>query len=157
MVVTPATAPDHPVGQDKTQAEHDQHPHTPAPDQHRAGRTTKPMHEADARCVRMTMRSPVLGASGRSTAGHRLYASADVERLYRICLLRRLGLPLGEIGRALDDPAWNLRTAMTSHLAELEGRLEAAGRLRGRLTQLVGSIGTDVRPTTQDLLDLWRT
>lgn len=47
----------------------------------------------------------LLVASARSESGHRLYGAADVERLYQICLLRRLGLPLGEIGRALDDPA----------------------------------------------------
>src|ERR1700674_4998156 len=69
----------------------------------------------------------LLVASGRSEAGHRLYADTDVERLYRICLLRRSGLPLSEIGRALDDPAWNLRAAMTAQLRNLEERLEAAG------------------------------
>ena len=54
----------------------------------------------------------LLVASGRTEAGHRLYSDADVERLYRISLLRRLGLPLTEIGRALDDPAWSLGAAM---------------------------------------------
>src|SRR5919106_1126104 len=44
----------------------------------------------------------LLVASGRSDGGHRLYAAADVERLYRICLLRRLGLPLAEIRRVLE-------------------------------------------------------
>src|SRR6266545_2053196 len=39
--------------------------------------------------------------SGRTNAGHRLYDDTDVARLYRICLLRRLGLPLVEISRAL--------------------------------------------------------
>src|SRR5262245_46447889 len=83
----------------------------------------------------------LLVASERTDAGHRLYTDGDVERLYRICLLRRLGLPLGEIGRALDDPAWDLRAAMGTQLQELDHRLEAAGRLRQRLTQLVGSMG----------------
>src|SRR3954449_12870489 len=78
----------------------------------------------------------LLVASGRTDAGHRLYADEDVERLYRICLLRRLGLPLGELGRALDDPAWNLQSAMATHLRDLDRRLDAAGRLRGRLARL---------------------
>src|SRR4051795_4017791 len=67
----------------------------------------------------------LLVASGRTDAGHRLYSDDDVERLYRISLLRRLGLPLGEIGRALDDPAWSLRAAMATHLGELDRRLAA--------------------------------
>jgi MerR family transcriptional regulator, thiopeptide resistance regulator len=96
----------------------------------------------------------LLVASGRSDAGHRLYADTDVERLYRICLLRRLGLPLGEIGRALDDPAWNLRAAMTTQIADLDRRLDAAGRLRGRLATFVGSAAESDGPLTEDLLDL---
>jgi DNA-binding transcriptional MerR regulator len=96
----------------------------------------------------------LLVASDRSDAGHRLYADADVERLYRICLLRRLGLPLGEIGRALDDPAWSLRAAMATHVRELERRLEAGGRLRSRLAQVVGSMGLSEGPLTDDLLEV---
>jgi DNA-binding transcriptional MerR regulator/uncharacterized glyoxalase superfamily protein PhnB len=90
----------------------------------------------------------------RTDAGHRHYAATDVERLYRISLLRRLGLPLGDIGRALDDPAWNLRAAMAGHLDSLERRLEAGGRLRGRLTQLIASLGDGDGPRTEDMLDL---
>ena len=34
---------------------------------------------------------------------HRLYDGDDVARLYRICLLRRLGFALPRIGEVLDD------------------------------------------------------
>src|SRR3954453_17294253 len=94
----------------------------------------------------------LLVASGRTDAGHRLYSDADVERLYRISLLRRLGLPLGEIGRALDDPAWSLRAAMATHLGELDRRLAASARLRARLAQLVGAIDDSVGPLGDDLV-----
>lgn len=96
----------------------------------------------------------LLRASERSDGGHRVYTSGDVERLYRICLLRRLGLPLGEIGRALDDPAWSLRAAMTSHLGELEQRIGAMSRLRGRLLQLTTTDLEDKRPPDGDLLNV---
>jgi DNA-binding transcriptional MerR regulator/uncharacterized glyoxalase superfamily protein PhnB len=96
----------------------------------------------------------LLVASDRTDAGHRLYADADVERLYRICLLRRLGLPLGEIGRALDDPAWSLHAAMATHLRELERRLEATGRLRTRLAHLVASTGDAHTELTDELLEV---
>jgi DNA-binding transcriptional MerR regulator len=91
----------------------------------------------------------LLVATARSDAGHRLYADTDVERLYRICLLRRLGLPLNEIGRALDDPAWSLRAAMATQLSDLDQRLEAAGRLRSRLVALMRS--TTSTPTSVTL------
>jgi DNA-binding transcriptional MerR regulator len=96
----------------------------------------------------------LLAASGRSDGGHRLYSAADVERLYRICLLRRLGLPLAEVGHVLDDPAWNIRAAMVRHLRELDQRLETAARLRSRLTQLIASMGSRDGPGSNDLLDL---
>jgi DNA-binding transcriptional MerR regulator/uncharacterized glyoxalase superfamily protein PhnB len=97
----------------------------------------------------------LLVASERSPAGHRLYTAADVERLYRVCLLRRLGLPLGDIAQALDDPAWDLHTAMTRHLGEVDRRLEATNRLRGRLARLAGTTSDDEpTPDTEDLLDL---
>jgi DNA-binding transcriptional MerR regulator/uncharacterized glyoxalase superfamily protein PhnB len=96
----------------------------------------------------------LLVASQRSDAGHRFYSDADVERLYRICLLRRLGLPLGEIARALDDPAWSLRAAMTTQLADLDRRVEAQSRLRARIATLVGTAdGSEADgPLTEGLL-----
>jgi MerR family transcriptional regulator, thiopeptide resistance regulator len=94
----------------------------------------------------------LLVASGRTEAGHRLYADDDVERLYRICLLRRIGLSLDEIGRALDDPAWDLRAAMGSQLRDLDRRLEAGGRLRGRVAQILATIEESEAPRTEELL-----
>jgi MerR family transcriptional regulator, thiopeptide resistance regulator len=96
----------------------------------------------------------LLVASQRSEAGHRVYTDADVERLYRICLLRRLGLPLGEIARALDDPAWSLRSAMTTQLADLDRRVEAETRLRARVATLVGTTDQPDGPLSEDLLEV---
>ena len=93
----------------------------------------------------------LLVASQRSDGGHRLYGDDAVQRLYQICLLRRLGLPLGEITRALDDPAWDLHTAMARHLADLDERLDATARLRGQLAQILGSGELD-GALTDDLL-----
>jgi MerR family transcriptional regulator, thiopeptide resistance regulator len=81
----------------------------------------------------------LLVASERSEAGHRRYTPSDVERLYRICLLRRLGFALSEVGAALDDPAWNLHAAMTSQLRDLDRRLATIGSLRTRISHLLAS------------------
>lgn len=96
----------------------------------------------------------LLVASARSEAGHRRYSAEDVERLFRIRLLRRLGLSLEEVGRALDDPGWSMRAAMTHHLAELEERLSALTRLRGRLQRLLADVSVPDGPVTDDLLDV---
>ena len=78
----------------------------------------------------------LLVPSGRSRAGHRLYDDTDVTRLFRICLLRRLGLPLAEIG------------------GELDRRLEAAGRIRTRLAVLLDSAGATEGRLSGELLTL---
>ena len=84
-----------------------------------------------------------------------MYSGADVERLYRICLLRRVGLPLADVNAALDDPAWDLRSTMTTHLHDLERRLETESRLRVRLTHLLAHTNTTTpNPLTDELLNL---
>lgn len=95
----------------------------------------------------------LLIASHRSAAGHRLYCDEDVERLYRICLLRRLGFSLADIGRALDDPAWDLHSALTAHLQQLDRRAAATARLRRRIARLVDGLVGDHGPVTADLLE----
>ena len=100
-----------------------------------AGLTVRTLHHYDE--------IGLLVPSQRTAAGHRLYGDDDVQRLYRICLLRRLGLALPDIARALEDPAWGLRPAIAAHLAELEARLQRERRLRGRLSRLVATIDAE--------------
>ncbi len=71
---------------------------------------------------------------GRTTpAGYRLYGPAEVDRLQQILFYRELGLPLGEIGAVLDDPAFDRQEALQSHLRELKQR-------RSRLDDLIGTV-----------------
>lgn len=86
----------------------------------------------------------------RADSGHRLYGDDEVGRLYRIIQLRRLGLSLGEIRRALDDEDCDLADVVRRQLAELDRRLEVTNRLRNRLVSLLSSS----RPATDDLLAL---
>lgn len=95
----------------------------------------------------------LLVASRRTEAGHRLYSGGDIERLYRISLLRRLGLSLAAIGQVLGDPAWDLRAALTRHLAELDRRLEVERTLRAHLSRMVSNLDADGPPST-DLLEV---
>ena len=75
----------------------------------------------------------------RSEAGHRLYGTGEVERLYRICSLRQLGLPLDGIRRSLADDGVELQSTITDHLADLDRRLAMENRLRAKLAHLVAN------------------
>ncbi|WP_433212656.1 MerR family transcriptional regulator [Dactylosporangium sp. CS-047395] len=85
----------------------------------------------------------LLSPGQRSSGGHRLYNGEDIQRLYRICLLRRLGVPLEQIARALDDPAWSLGAAVHRHLDEVDRQVAAAHRLRSGLQGMVDTLGVD--------------
>ena len=97
----------------------------------------------------------LLVASGRTPAGHRIYGDNDVVRLYRISLLRQLGLSLADIAQALDEPADGARSTLATHLAEVERQLSSASAVRSRLLRLL-AVSDDhlVESATNDLLAL---
>jgi DNA-binding transcriptional MerR regulator/uncharacterized glyoxalase superfamily protein PhnB len=122
---------------------------------HRTGRRVGELARASGLTVRTLHYYEQIGLlvpSRRSGTGQRIYDEVDVARLYRICLLRRVGLPLADIGRALDDPTWSLAAATQRHLAELDRRLEATARLRSRLAGLVTATGSGHTVPIDELL-----
>jgi MerR family transcriptional regulator, thiopeptide resistance regulator len=88
----------------------------------------------------------------RTEAGYRLYTAADVTRLYQILALRSLGLPLDEIGRALDEEA-GLAAVLARQLEAIERRMAADGDLRRRLRALIETCAADTQPTVAQLTD----
>lgn len=70
----------------------------------------------------------LLRPSGRSAAGYRLYSDADLVRLQQILFYRALELPLDEIVRILNDPAFDVGAALRVQrelLAEKAVKLQA--------------------------------
>ena len=67
----------------------------------------------------------------RSAAGYRLYGRPELERLHQILLFRELGFTLDAIGRLLDQPAVDRRSALGAQrelLHEKRRRTEAVIR-----------------------------
>ncbi|MGA9276289.1 MerR family transcriptional regulator [Ilumatobacter sp.] len=95
----------------------------------------------------------LVAPTGRTDAGYRLYGPDQIERLYRISVLRSLGLSLDAVRSGLDDDASGLRDLMQDHVASLETTLAAQHRQQNRLTQLVDHLD-DNGDTSGDLLDL---
>ena len=92
----------------------------------------------------------LLTPADRSEGGHRLYGEQDVQRLYRIRLLRRLGLPLHQIAQALDDPAWSLRAALIRHRRELTQRIRLEQQLEHQLDASIAAIDAPTDSTPRD-------
>jgi MerR family transcriptional regulator, thiopeptide resistance regulator len=93
----------------------------------------------------------LLRPSRRSSAGHRLYDAADVARLYRISLLRRLGFPLEQITSVLEDPEWQLAAAVDRHLGLTQHRAASAVRLCARLTGMAAELARQESPSPEQM------
>jgi MerR family transcriptional regulator, thiopeptide resistance regulator len=93
----------------------------------------------------------LLVPAGRSAAGYRLYDTADVARLYRISLLRRLGFPLDQVLSVLDDPQWELAAAVGRHLAETRRRAASATRLSAQLASMAAELARQDIPSAAQL------
>ena len=107
------------------------------------GLTVRTLHHYDA--------VGLLPPSERSEAGYRLYTRADVERLYEIVALRKLGFSLEAIGRLLLEGA-DPQEAARLQLEQVNRQLELAGRLRARLVRIVKELGDTREPSVDDLI-----
>ncbi|NGZ74373.1 MerR family transcriptional regulator [Saccharibacillus sp. VR-M41] len=64
-----------------------------------------------------------------SESGYRLYSDGDLERLQQILFFRELGFPLREIGRMLDNPAFDRLEALELQRRMLQEKLKHTRRM----------------------------
>ena len=95
----------------------------------------------------------LLSPSERLVGGHRVYANDDLRRLYRISLLRQLGLPLSDIAHELDDSSRDLSDTIGRRIAQLDQRMAALGRHRERMITVRESLSNG-SPTDEELLEV---
>ncbi|WP_306318583.1 MULTISPECIES: MerR family transcriptional regulator [unclassified Streptomyces] len=81
-----------------------------------AGVTVRTLHHYDE--------IGLLAPSERSTAGHRRYSEADLDRLQQVLFYRELGFPLDEIQALLDDPDTDPREHLRRQHELLTVRIE---------------------------------
>ena len=74
--------------------------------------------------------------------GYRLYSGAEVNRLQHILFYRALGVELAQIGRMLDDPAFDRMAALRGHLAALR---DERARIDALITTVARTIESEER------------
>jgi DNA-binding transcriptional MerR regulator len=79
----------------------------------------------------------LLGPSGRTEAGYRLYDVCDLERLQQVLFFRELGFALDEIRRIMSKPSFDRREALLAQRALLA---EKAARTEAMLTAIDGAL-----------------
>lgn len=96
-----------------------------------AGLTVRTLHHYD--------QLGLVRPAHRTSAGHRLYDDADVERLYQVLALRQLGLPLEVIGDVLagTEP---VEVLLRRHQSYLDRRLVAMRTLRAQLATMIATV-----------------
>jgi DNA-binding transcriptional MerR regulator len=87
----------------------------------------------------------------RSSAGHRLYTSDDVRRLYEVLALRDLGMSLNEIAASLDHAGDDLQLPVQRQLEQVGQRISAQQHLRRRLEAILHAM-QQARDPSVDLL-----
>ena len=95
----------------------------------------------------------LLVPSERTAAGYRLYAGAELDRLYRILALRRMGFALEAIGAVLDGDGEDPRPAVRRHLAHVEEQLRLAEALRDRLARILDVLDRTNEPSGAVFID----
>ena len=94
----------------------------------------------------------LLTPSERTGAGYRLYAEADVRRLYRIVALRQLDFSLEQIAALLDEGELDLAETARRHLERVERDLESQKRLRRRLAPMVETLARSDEPSVDEFI-----
>ncbi|MEU8438466.1 HEAT repeat domain-containing protein [Streptomyces sp. NPDC029216] len=89
-----------------------------------------------ARMLRHYESLGLLRPTGRTGAGYREYADEDVRRIFHIESLRSLGLPLREVGRALDDPGFAPAGLIEDLVRRTRERIAAETELLTRLERI---------------------
>jgi bifunctional DNase/RNase len=89
---------------------------------------------------------------GRTESGHRVYAPADVERLYRVLALRGVGMTLDEIAAVLDDDGVSLIDTVRRHVAAVERDIEQRQRLLARLREMLDGLEHSTAPSVDELI-----
>ncbi|MFC5476329.1 MerR family transcriptional regulator [Paraherbaspirillum soli] len=90
--------------------------------------------------------------SARSDAGYRLYNRIDIARLHQIQAMRRMGLPLTEIGTILARPDTSLSTVIEQQINMLDRQIAQTANLRGRLVRLRAQFIAGSEPDLADWL-----
>lgn len=75
--------------------------------------------------------------------GYRYYDRPEVLRLQQILFYRELGMPLAEIGRTLDDPAFDISAALQFHRKRLDAERARYRRLIRTIDETLQNLDGD--------------
>ena len=87
----------------------------------------------------------------RTGAGWRVYGPDEMTRIAEIAALRQLGLSLGDVARVLEGDATALGSALATHQAVLEGRLDQLAGVVEKVRRIRTDLAHGKTPAIGDL------
>lgn len=112
-----------------------------------AGVTVRTLHHYD--------RIGLLSPSGRTTAGYRQYAPADLDRLHHVLLYRELGFPLEEVAALLDDPSADPEAHLRRQHRLLRDRLERTSAMVAAVEKEMEARSMGISLTPEEKFELF--
>jgi DNA-binding transcriptional MerR regulator len=112
-----------------------------------AGVTVRTLHHYD----RIGLVSP----SRRTTAGYRVYAAADLDRLHQVLVYRELGFPLDEVAALLDDADADPEAHLRRQHGLLRDRLERTRAVLAALEKEMEARSMGISLTPEEKFELF--
>lgn len=112
-----------------------------------AGVTVRTLHHYDE--------IGLLSPSGRTAAGYRRYAGADLERLHQILSYRELGFPLEEIATILADPDADALGHLRRQHALLRERIERLQKMIEAIEHLMEAAQMGIQLTPEERFEVF--
>lgn len=110
-----------------------------------AGLTVRTLHHWD--------RVGLLVPGARSESGYRLYGPSDLARVREVIVWRRLGVPLQDIARVLDDPDADRMTVLRRQRELVGTRIDELRDLARALDEALESTKEDDMATDQEIIE----
>ena len=112
-----------------------------------AGVTVRTLHHYD--------RIGLLSPSGRTAAGYRQYAPADLDRLHQVLLYRELGFPLEEVATLLDDPSADPEAHLRRQHRLLRDRLDRTQQMVAAVEKEMEARAMGISLTPEERFELF--
>ncbi|MBA2519597.1 MAG: MerR family transcriptional regulator [Chloroflexia bacterium] len=97
----------------------------------------------------------LLAPGGRTAAGYRRYAAADLDRLQHILAYRALGFPLDQITALLDDPAADMLSHLRRQHQLLSERQDHTRRMLTAVERMMEAHQMGSALTQEERFEVW--
>lgn len=97
----------------------------------------------------------LVGPSGRTSTGYRLYSADDVARIHRVLIYRELGFSLTEVGKILDDPSVNESAHLEKQRKLLAERIDHLQQMVCAVDQMMEARAVNKKLTPQEQSEIF--